>query len=58
MISYKEHLMGKQTVRFGVIGTGRIGSLHARNLAHRTPGVHVEAVIDVDRERAEAVAAE
>ena len=50
--------MSKQTVRVGVIGTGAIGSLHARNLAHRTRGAKVVAVMDIDRERVEDVAAE
>ena len=50
--------MNKSTVGVGVIGAGAIGSLHCRNLAQRTPGAHVVAVMDIDRERAEAVAAE
>ncbi len=49
--------MSNQTVRVGVIGTGAIGSLHARNLAHRTPGAQAMAAMDIHREQAEAVAA-
>jgi myo-inositol 2-dehydrogenase/D-chiro-inositol 1-dehydrogenase len=42
----------------GVIGTGSIGSDHARRLATRVSGARVSAVFDVDGERAAAVAAE
>lgn len=45
-------------MRVGVIGTGAIGSLHARNLAHRTPGTQVVAVMDIDQERVGDVAGE
>jgi myo-inositol 2-dehydrogenase/D-chiro-inositol 1-dehydrogenase len=34
------------TVRIGVIGVGRIGRLHAENLATRVPGAQVVAVAD------------
>jgi myo-inositol 2-dehydrogenase / D-chiro-inositol 1-dehydrogenase len=34
------------TLRFGVIGAGRIGKLHAENLATRIPGVEVVAIAD------------
>jgi myo-inositol 2-dehydrogenase/D-chiro-inositol 1-dehydrogenase len=54
----KSIIVNKLTVGVGVIGTGAIGSLHARNLAHRTPAAQVVAVMDIDRERVEAVAAE
>lgn len=50
--------MGKDTVGVGVIGTGEIGRLHAGNLATQTVGARVMAVMDVDVERAESVAAE
>jgi myo-inositol 2-dehydrogenase/D-chiro-inositol 1-dehydrogenase len=34
------------TIRFGVIGAGRIGKIHAENLATRIPGVEVLAIAD------------
>jgi myo-inositol 2-dehydrogenase/D-chiro-inositol 1-dehydrogenase len=43
-------------VRIGVLGTGRIGRLHARNLAFRIEGAEVVAVADPDREAVEACA--
>ena len=46
------------TLRVGVIGTGRIGVLHARNLAGKIPGVRLEAVSDVVGAAAEKCAAE
>ena len=49
--------MGSETINVGVIGTGAIGSLHAENLMRRTLGARVVAVMDIDRERANAVAA-
>jgi myo-inositol 2-dehydrogenase/D-chiro-inositol 1-dehydrogenase len=48
----------KQTINVGVIGTGRIGRLHAENLMYRIPGANLLAVSDVIVEAAEAVAAE
>ena len=45
-------------IQVGVIGTGGMGGCHARNLAHKTPHARVAAVMDVDRPRAETVAAE
>ncbi len=42
--------MDRPRVQVGTIGCGAIGSLHARNLAHRTPGARVVAVTDIDRE--------
>jgi myo-inositol 2-dehydrogenase/D-chiro-inositol 1-dehydrogenase len=35
-----------KTIRTGVIGAGRIGKLHAENLATRVPGVSVSAIAD------------
>ncbi len=49
--------MSKETVHVGLIGTGAIGSLHAENLMRRTRGATVVAVMDIDQERAHAVAA-
>ncbi len=37
----------KRTIPFGVIGAGRIGKIHAENLATRIPGVRVAAIADV-----------
>lgn len=45
-------------IQIGVIGTGGMGGRHARNLAKQTPGAQVVAVMDVDLNRAETVAAE
>ncbi len=46
-----------QQIRMGVLGTGRIGRLHAENLAFRIPGADLVAVADVNLEAAEACAA-
>ena len=46
------------TVRVGVIGTGNIGTSHARDLAARVAGSTVTVVTDVDEARAAALAAE
>jgi myo-inositol 2-dehydrogenase / D-chiro-inositol 1-dehydrogenase len=35
-----------KTIRFGVIGAGRIGKIHAEDLATRIPGVEVVAIAD------------
>ena len=45
-----------RTVRVGVLGTGRIGSMHAELLARRVPGASLAAVYDVDAERRGTVA--
>jgi myo-inositol 2-dehydrogenase/D-chiro-inositol 1-dehydrogenase len=45
------------TIRFGVIGAGRIGRVHAENLANRVPGAAVAWVADPDRAAADACAA-
>ena len=50
--------MGNENVRVGIIGTGDIGRVHARNLAIRTIGARLAAVMDVDAQRAQSVAAE
>jgi len=44
-------------LRFGVIGAGRIGKLHAENIATRIPGVEVAAIADVDLNSAQELAA-
>jgi myo-inositol 2-dehydrogenase/D-chiro-inositol 1-dehydrogenase len=46
----------KTTVRIGVIGTGRIGRMHADLLVHRVAGAAVTAVYDADDDAARAVA--
>jgi myo-inositol 2-dehydrogenase/D-chiro-inositol 1-dehydrogenase len=43
-------------VRIGVIGVGRIGSMHAELLARRTPGAAVTRIYDAFAEQARAVA--
>jgi myo-inositol 2-dehydrogenase / D-chiro-inositol 1-dehydrogenase len=48
----------KGKINVGVIGTGRIGQLHARNLAYRIPEANLVAVSDVFVEAAEKLAAE
>jgi myo-inositol 2-dehydrogenase / D-chiro-inositol 1-dehydrogenase len=45
------------SVKVGLIGAGRIGSLHAEHLAHRIPGAELVAVADVAIEAAQACAA-
>lgn len=44
-------------LQIGVIGAGRIGKLHAENLATRIPNVHVAAIADVFEAEAQAAAA-
>jgi len=46
----------KNNLRFGVIGAGRIGKIHAENLATRIPGVEVAAIADVDLKSAQELA--
>src|SRR5829696_4049475 len=46
----------KNNLRFGVIGAGRIGKIHAENLATRIPGVEVAAIADVDLNSAQELA--
>ena len=48
--------MTSDSIGIGIIGTGMIGSLHAKNLARRTRGARVVAVMDIDRARARTVA--
>jgi myo-inositol 2-dehydrogenase / D-chiro-inositol 1-dehydrogenase len=49
-------MIQKSHVRFGVIGAGRIGKMHAQNLATRIPGVEVAAIADVDLKAAQDLA--
>ena len=43
-------------IRIGLIGTGRIGRLHARLVARDVPGLTLSTVFDVDAEAARTVA--
>ncbi len=45
-------------IRIGMVGTGRIGKLHAQTLVQRVPDVALVAVTDVNTAAAQAVAAE
>jgi myo-inositol 2-dehydrogenase/D-chiro-inositol 1-dehydrogenase len=49
-------MTNKNNLRFGVIGAGRIGKIHAENLATRIPGVEVAAIADVDLTAAQELA--
>ncbi len=44
------------TVNIGIIGAGRIGKVHAENLAFRIPAARVVSICDVNRAAAEALA--
>jgi myo-inositol 2-dehydrogenase / D-chiro-inositol 1-dehydrogenase len=46
------------SVGVGVIGTGVMGSEHARLLSHETPDAHLAGVFDADVARAQAAAAD
>jgi myo-inositol 2-dehydrogenase/D-chiro-inositol 1-dehydrogenase len=46
-----------QKLHVGIIGTGRIGRVHAETLAFRLPETQIAAIADIDREAAQAVAA-
>ncbi|MBN1138504.1 MAG: inositol 2-dehydrogenase [Anaerolineae bacterium] len=48
----------KRKINLGLIGAGRIGRVHAENLAHRLPEAHLLAVSDVIVESAQAAAAD
>jgi myo-inositol 2-dehydrogenase / D-chiro-inositol 1-dehydrogenase len=43
-------------LRFGILGAGRIGRVHAETLAFRLPEAEIAAVTDVNREAAQALA--
>src|ERR1041384_3790906 len=40
--------MSLNTLRIAVIGAGRIGKIHAENIAHKIKGVHLAGVADVN----------
>lgn len=44
------------TLNLGLVGTGRIGRLHAAHLAYQVPGARLVAIADVDAEGAAACA--
>lgn len=46
-----------QKIKIGVIGVGRIGKIHAENLATRVPDVELAAVADTNLAAAEEIAA-
>lgn len=46
----------EKILRIGMIGAGRIGKLHADNLANRIPGARVEAISDVNLAAAQSLA--
>ncbi|MBI5302149.1 MAG: inositol 2-dehydrogenase [Chloroflexi bacterium] len=46
------------TINLGVLGAGRIGRVHAENLAYRIPGVKLLAVADVIPDAAKKLAAD
>ena len=48
----------RDRVNIAVIGTGRMGSVHTRNLARRIPEANVAAVCDIRLEAAQAIADE
>lgn len=48
----------QQNLRIGVIGTGGMGGRHVQNLARRTAGAEVSAVMDVDMTRAAQIASQ
>jgi myo-inositol 2-dehydrogenase/D-chiro-inositol 1-dehydrogenase len=47
-----------QVINVGVIGAGRIGRVHAENLAYRIPGVKLVAIADVIVDAAKKLAAD
>ncbi|HKE15816.1 MAG TPA: inositol 2-dehydrogenase [Kofleriaceae bacterium] len=48
---------GSELVNVAVLGVGRIGRMHAENLAWRVPGARLVAIADIDRGAAEECAA-
>ncbi|HPS41106.1 MAG TPA: Gfo/Idh/MocA family oxidoreductase, partial [Anaerolineaceae bacterium] len=50
-------MASEKNIRVGVIGAGRIGKIHAENLATRVPGVEVVAIADVNLAAAQELAA-
>jgi myo-inositol 2-dehydrogenase/D-chiro-inositol 1-dehydrogenase len=48
----------KRIINLGVIGAGRIGRVHAQNLAYRFPEAHLSAISDVIIEAAQKLASD
>lgn len=48
---------GMRVVRAALVGAGRIGTMHAGNLARRVPGAELAAVVDPREDVAQALAA-
>jgi myo-inositol 2-dehydrogenase/D-chiro-inositol 1-dehydrogenase len=48
--------MSNETIRIGVLGTGRIGRLHAEHLCWRVDGAHLGSVYDLNADAARATA--
>jgi myo-inositol 2-dehydrogenase/D-chiro-inositol 1-dehydrogenase len=55
-INQREAIMAKNTLTIGIIGAGRIGKVHAENLAFRVPEAQVAAIADINLEAAQRVA--
>ena len=53
-----ERRRGSGEIPVGVVGTGGMGGMHARNLHYKVAGARVAAVSDVDRDRAIKIAEE
>ena len=49
-------MVNQQSIRFGVIGAGRIGRIHIENLATRIPGAQVAAIADINLPAAQETA--
>jgi myo-inositol 2-dehydrogenase / D-chiro-inositol 1-dehydrogenase len=49
-------LMSEKKLRFGLLGAGRIGRVHAETLAFRIPEAEIAAIADVNRPAAETLA--
>jgi myo-inositol 2-dehydrogenase/D-chiro-inositol 1-dehydrogenase len=50
-------LMSTGKLRFGILGAGRIGRVHAETLAFRLPEAEIAAIADINPEAARALAA-
>lgn len=48
--------MSAAKLKFGILGAGRIGRVHAETLAFRVPDAEIVAIADVNREAAQALA--
>ncbi|NWG14746.1 MAG: inositol 2-dehydrogenase [Acidobacteria bacterium] len=45
-------------LNIGIVGAGRIGKVHARNLVYRIPGACLRAIVDLNEDAARGLAAE